>query len=351
MEDEAFPARETFGHLPDGRMVERLTLRAGPVTARVITYGAALQALLTPDRAGVIDDIVLGHDDLAGYLAHRGFFGATIGRVANRIAGARFTLDGREIRLPANDGPNTLHGGPEGFDRRLWQVDRATPERIALSLDSPDGDQGFPGRVTARALYTLEPIRHGAVLTIRLEAETDAPTPVALTHHSFFALPGAAALPGHRHSALDCRLTIPAARYLPVDAKAIPLDPAPVGATPFDFREGRQPATAMRSRSLEGYDHCLCLDGGPVLAEDPLSGRRLQLDTEEPGLQLYTGNILDGSVTGKRGHAYRAHDAFCLEPQLWPDAVNRPEGWCGRPAILRPGTPRVTTIRLRLTAD
>ncbi|MEI4471287.1 aldose epimerase family protein [Frigidibacter sp. MR17.24] len=350
MKDDRPPPAEIFGHLPDGQAIRRVTLTAGPVSARIITFGAALQALVTPDRDGTPDDIVLGHDDLQGYLDHRGCFGATIGRVANRIAGAGFTLDGRRYDLPANDGPNTLHGGPEGFDRRPWQIEALAPDAVTLSLVSPDGDQGFPGRLRATARYTLEPAAGGAVLTIALAAETDAPTPVSLTHHSFFALPGARALPGRPHSALDCRLTIPAARYLPVDADAIPRAPAPVGATPFDFRDGRQPATAMRSRSLAGYDHCLCLDPGTITAEDPVSGRRIAMTTDAPGLQLYTGNFLDGRVTGKNGHAYRAHDALCLEPQLWPDAVNRPEGWCGRPAILRPGGRHAVTIRIALSA-
>lgn len=343
--------REPFGTLPDGREVERLTLAAGGVTARIITFGAALQALVVPDRTGMPDDIVLGHDGLAGYLAHRSFFGATIGRVANRIAGGRFLLDGREVRLAVNEGSTTLHGGPDGWDRRLWQIEAESPGAVRLGLVSPAGDQGFPGRVHACVTYALSAEAGAAVLRITHEAQTDAPTPVAMTHHSFFALAGARGLAMRPRSALDYRLTVAAARYLPVDAHAIPRAPAPVGATPFDFRTGRLPVTAVRSGVIGGYDHCLCLDAGRAELFDPVTGRRMTLCTDQPGLQVYTGDALDGSVRGKNGRAYACQDAICLEPQTWPNAVNMPPG-PGLPSpILRPGTPYRAQMSLRFTAD
>lgn len=309
---------EPFGRMPDGTPVERITLRSGAITARIITYGATLQSLEVPDRQGEIDDIVLGHETLDGYLAHRSFFGATIGRVANRIAGGRFMLDGQAVQLPLNEPATTLHGGPDGFDRRNWRILSAGEDMVTLTLTSPDGDQGFPGAVEARVTYALR----GDTLTITHEATTDAPTPIAMTNHSFFALAGARALQERPHSALGYRLTVAASRYLPVDADMIPCDPAPVAATPFDFRTGRQPLTAVRSGVIAGYDHCLCLDEGRAELFDPATGRRMELITDQPGLQVYTGNFLDGSVTGKLGRAYSRHDAICLEPQAWPNAVN-----------------------------
>lgn len=364
-----------FGLMPDGAAVGRVVLRAGGVSAAVITLGAALQSLEVPDRTGRLDDIVLGHDGLAGYLAHRSFFGATIGRVANRIAGGRFELDGTVVQLARNDGDNSLHGGPEGFDRRNWQILERTPEAVTLGLISPDGDQGFPGRLQAQVSYALHAEAEGAVcLSITHSAVADAPTPVAMTNHSFFALAGAAALAARPQSALEYRLTVAASRYLPVDAHRIPTAVLPVGATPFDFRTGRAPATAMRCGAVPGgYDHCLCLDAPadghpgagnpaappaalppaalPVVAElfDPVSGRRMELMTDQPGLQVYTGNFLDGSVTGKLGHAYQAHDAICLEPQSWPDALNMPAGWGGGDILLRPGARYLARMALRFS--
>lgn len=338
---------EHFGLMPDGIPVPRVTLRAGGVTARIIAFGAALQSLDVPDRHGQIDDIVLGHDDLEGYLRHRSFFGATIGRVANRIAGGRFLLDGREILLAANEGATTLHGGPEGFDRRLWTVSDATERSVTLALVSADGDQGFPGELRARVTYGLEETPHGPVLTILHEAETDAPTPVAMTHHSFFALAGAKGLAERPRSALEYRLTVAASRYLPVDAALIPHDPISVTATPFDFRRGRQPLTAMRSGITPGYDHCLCLDSGQAELSDPVSGRRMLLHTDQPGLQVYTGGFLDGSVAGKSGRAYQENDAICLEPQSLPNAVNGPDA---ESVVLRPGETHRNWMRLTFLA-
>ncbi len=338
---------EAFGRTPEGVSVERITLRAGAARARVLTWGATLQSLEVPDARGDLDDVVLGHDDLAGYLNHRSFFGSTVGRVANRIAGGRFTLDGREVRLARNEGETTLHGGPEGFDRRLWRIEAAEEGFVRLTLTSPDGDQGFPGELRVRVTCSLAQEGEVAVLTILHEAEAEAPTPVALTNHSFFALAGARGLESRPQSALTYRFKAAASRYLPVDAARIPSFPAFVEGTPFDFRDGTQPLTGLAG----GYDHCLCLDQGRAELVDPVTGRRMELLTDQPGLQLYTGNFLDGSVRGKGGRAYARHDALCLEPQAWPDAVNMPPEWGAGSAILRPGERYAARIELRFSTE
>ena len=345
------PVSETFGHMPDGSPVTRITLRAGAVTARVMTYGAALQSLDLPDRHGDLQDVVLGHDDFAPYLAHRRFYGATVGRVANRIAGGRFTLDGAEHQLLTNEGSTTLHGGPDGFDRRNWTLLGMGEDEVVMGLVSPEGDQGFPGELRVTAHYALREDPQGTPrLSITLQAEGDAPCPVSLTNHSFFALAGVATLATRPKSALEMRLTVPAARYLPVDDLSLPTGVASVGATPFDFREGRMPLTAMRSGALAGYDHCLCLDGERIELVDPVSGRRMVMHTNLPGLQVYTGNYLDGSVPGKAGHAPRRHDAICLEPQHWPNAVNMPADWGAPDPVLRPGDRAETRLDLSFPA-
>ncbi|SDG54276.1 aldose epimerase family protein [Alloyangia pacifica] len=334
------PERHSFGHVRSSTPVERIVLRAGGVSAEVLTYGATLMSLRVPDREGRVDDIVLGFDDLQGYLDHRMFFGASVGRVANRIAGGRFTLDGRDYQLAQNEGETTLHGGPDGFDRRNWAVSELGDCSVTLEMVSHAGDQGFPGALTARAIYALRETSAGPCLSLSYEAETDAPTLVSMTNHSFFALAGLSALPDRPRSALEYRLKVPAARYLTVDEQLIPTGVAPVGASPFDFREGRQPLTAMRSGALEGYDHCLCLDSGEIELHDPTSGRLMRMSTNLPGLQVYTGNFLDGSVPSKGGYAARKHDAICLEPQIWPDAINMPQSWGAQSPVLRPGEVR-----------
>lgn len=336
-----------FGHLSDGTPVQSVTLRAGVVEARLITFGAALQSLILPDRNGVLDDVVLGHDDLAGYLAHRKNFGATVGRVANRIANGRFTLDGRTYELPQNNGANTLHGGPEGFDRRNWNIEETGPDCVVMGLTSDAGDQGFPGAVTVRTRYTLRQHERGVRLDIRYEGRTSAPTPLAMTHHSYFALAGHRSLRDRPASALEYDLTVPASRYLPTDMHQIPLAPAPVGATPFDFRDGRRCASAIRAGALAGYDHCLCLDLGNATLVDPITGRRMALTTDQAGLQVYTSNAFDGSLRGKGGIHYQPYDAICLEPQAWPNAVNMPPDICPCDVILRPDQ----TYRAAITLD
>lgn len=322
---------DVFGTLPDGRAVDRVTLRGEQgFEARIITYGAALQGLVAPDADGVCDDVLLGHDDVAGYLAHRQYFGATVGRYANRIANARFVLDGQTIRLNPNDGPHALHGGPDGFDRRLWQitkVEEGAQPAVTLLYVSADGEENYPGRLDVRVTYRLT---GPTELSVELVAKTSRPTVVNLTNHSFFNLDGVSA----HTDILDHRLTIAADHFLAIDESAIPLPgpPRAVAGTPFDFREAAAIGARIRAadqqlRNGRGYDHNYCLRdaGGLRLAarlEAPRCGRVMELLTNQPGLQVYSGNYLDGTKGGK-GRLHRQSDAICLEPQLWPDAPNR----------------------------
>lgn len=326
--------RETFGYLRSGAPVEKVTLRgATGFEVAVITFGAAVQALQVPDRHGQYADVVLGYDELAPYLAERRFFGATVGRYANRIAGGRFVLDGRSVQLPLNDGPNSLHGGPDGFDRQLWHIEAidVPAAAVTLSYASPDGEGGFPGAVSTRVTYAL---MGETDFSIAFEAVTDRPTIINLTHHGFFNLAGVA----DSADVLDHHLTIEADAFLPTDAAGIPSGgPQPVAGTPFDFTRPRPIGEHIRDayeqlRLRCGYDHNFCLRGGRTATprvsarvEHPPSGRVMTLMTDQPGLQFYSGNFLDGSIAGKGGRLYRQSDAFCLEPQIWPDAPNRPD--------------------------
>ena len=334
MADTPRLSRDRFGQLADGRPVERVVLRgAAGFEARIITFGAALQALIAADRSGACDDVVLGYDDLAGYLAERRFFGATIGRYANRIANARFVLDGTEVQLAANNGANALHGGLGGFDRQLWQItdmqDGAEP-KVTLAHTSADGEEGYPGRLDVHLTYHLT---GPSELSLSFTAKTDRPTVVNLTNHSFFHLDGVAA----DHGVLDHQLTVAADRFVAIDPAAIPLPEPPrsVAGTPMDFRKAIPIGARIRNGDQQlwhgkGYDHTFCLDGGGALhpaarLESPRSGRILELLTDQPGLQVYSGNYLDGTIRGKRGRLYRQSDAICLEPQIWPNAPNRPD--------------------------
>lgn len=326
--------RAPAGSLDDGTPVETITLTNDRgLSARVLTYGATLQALLVPDCRGVVTDVVLGSDDLRPYVSRPNYFGVTVGRYANRIGGASFTLDGARHQLPANDGPNSLHGGGRGFDKVVWRVvsvDHGPPARVVLAHRSPDGEAGYPGTLETTVTYALD--AQGA-LAITFEATTDRPTVVNMTNHAIFNLAGAGP-----QSALDHLLTIPARAYTPVSADLIPTgELRPVAGTPFDFRTPRRLAQDIRDgrdeqlRFGRGYDHNFALDKGltsvPELAarlEDPASGRVLEVLTTEPGLQVYTGNFLDGTYAGKSGRIYRMGDGIALEPQKFPDAPNKP---------------------------
>lgn len=328
--------REAAGTLGDGTVIEAVTLTgANRVSARIISFGATLQSLTAPDRKGELADVLLGFDDAADYARLPSYFGVTVGRYANRIAGGRFSLDGKSFQVSQNDKGNALHGGAIGFDKRPWRIVRVTQGRqasVTLALTSADGDQGFPGNVEAEVTYSLD---DAGSLTIRFYATTDRPTVINMTNHAIFNLAGEGA-PG---GALGHRLTIPAGSITPVDETLIPTGALrPVAGTVFDFRtartldqgirDGRDPQI-VRAR---GYDHNFALDKGltplPQLAarlDDPQSGRVLEVLSTEPGVQLYAGNFLDGSVIGKRGHIYRMGDGIALEPQKFPDAPNQPQ--------------------------
>lgn len=327
--------REAAGALKDGTAVEAITLSNDRgVSARILTYGATLQSMSGPDRQGRIADVVLGYDAVADYENHPNYFGVTVGRYANRIAGGRFTLDGRSYSLPLNDTLNSLHGGGQGFDKVVWRVAsvESGPEaRVVLSHVSPDGDAGYPGRLETTVTYSLD---EAGALTIAFAATTSAPTIVNMTNHAIFNLAGEGAPGGvERH-----RLTIPAAAYTPVDAGLIPTgELRAVEGSVFDFRtprvigDGLRDARDEQIRLGRGYDHNFALDKGrtdqPQLAarlEDPESGRVLEVLTTEPGVQVYSGNFLDGTLVGKGGHLYRMGDGLALEPQKFPNAPNTP---------------------------
>ena len=352
------PRVEAFGRLPDGSEVQRWTLSDDSgVTASVLTFGAILQSLDVPDRQGQFAGVVLGLPRLEDYLGSHPYLGATVGRYANRIAGGSFTLDGKQYALPLSDpaGPNTLHGGQNGFDKRLWQarpLSAGPGAAVELSRTSPDGEEGFPGTLHAVVRYTL----YRAELRIDYQATTDAPTVVGMTNHSYFNLAGEGS-----PSVLDHRLQIAADRYLPVDRHLIPEDrPRPVAATPFDFTAADTLGARIGSGDEQlgpacGYDHCWILDGGRAAdcrtvarLTHPGSGRGLSIATTEPGLQVYTANGFDGTLTGLGGRPYLRHSAVALETQPLPDSPNRPDF---PTVVLRPGLPYRSTTVYRFFAD
>ncbi len=325
---EAKVTKSVFGDMPDGTKVEIYTLEEGAIKARVMTYGARLVSLEVPDRTGKVADIVLGYESLAGYTADpKSYFGSIVGRYGNRIAHATFTLDGKRYQLPANDGVNTLHGGIKGFDKLLWQG-KEIPHGVELTLVSKDGDQGFPGTLTARVRYTLE----AHALKIEYFATTDKDTVLNLTNHSYFNLAGEG-----QGTILNHLVMIPADRYTPVDSGLIPTgELAPVAGTPLDFHH----PTAIGARINDdneqmklggGYDHNYVLNGKigtmqqSARVVEPTTGRVLTVETTQPGMQFYSGNFLDGTLHGKHGHVYGKHAGFCLETQHFPDSPNHPK--------------------------
>lgn len=351
--------RSAAGTLKDGTAVEAITLsNAHGVSARILAYGATLQSLIAPDRAGKPADIVLGYDDLASYVDHPNYFGVTVGRYANRIAGGKFTLDGKTYQLPLNDKVNSLHGGGKGFDKTLWTIvsTKSGPTAsVVLGHRSPDGEAGYPGNLDVTVTYWLD---EAGSLTIAFEAKTDKPTVVNMTNHAIFDLAGE----GSPQGATGHRLTIPASAITPVDATLIPTGKLlPVQDTVFDFRKGRIVSDGIRDgrdqqiRYGQGYDHNFALDKGltaaPELAarlEDPASGRVLEVLTTEPGVQFYTGNFLDGTFLGKKGHLYRMGDGIALEPQKFPDAPNKPAFVSAR---VDPGKPYRHVMIYRLSTS
>jgi aldose 1-epimerase len=326
--------QEPFGGLR-GQPVERYTLaNSSGMRVRILTYGGIIQSIEAPDRAARSANVSLGFADLDGYARHSTYFGALIGRFANRIARGCFTLDGVTYELPINDGPNSLHGGVEGFDTRVWQPALVREaERVGVKLwgTSPDGDQGYPGTLRLELTYTLD--MHNA-LRMEYRATTDRTTIVNLTNHTFFNLAGESA-----GNVEDHVLTLFADHYTPIDAALIPTGAIePVAGTPLDFRTATPIGERLRSgfeqlAFAHGYDHNYVInrpsaqDSSVLLAarvEHPASGRVLEVRTSEPGIQFYSGNFLDGSVVGASAKIYRQTDGFTLETQHYPDAPNHP---------------------------
>ncbi len=334
--------KSTFGKMPDGTAVDLYTLaNANGLSAKVSTYGAIITELHVPDGEGALGDVVLGFDNLEQYLKGHPFFGATVGRVANRIAKGRFTLDGKTYALATNNGPNHLHGGLKGFDKKVWRAEPQTGAAVRFTYTSPDGEEGYPGTLAAAVTMSLTDANE---LRLDYAATTDQPTPVNLTNHSYFNLAG-------EGSALDHEMMIAADYFTPSDSTLIPTgEISPVKGTPMDFTTP-QPIGARFSQlqtTPVGYDHNYVLNaGGKVLGlaarvQERTSGRVMEVHTTQPGVQFYSANFLNGSLTGKRGIVYPQHCAFCLETQHFPDSVNQPTF---PSVILRPGqTYRQTTI-------
>jgi aldose 1-epimerase len=344
------PVKELFGTLADGTEVHRWSLENGGTRMKVLSYGGIVQSLEVPDRRGRYANVSLGFDDLADYVASSPYFGALIGRYGNRIGRGRFTLDGTEYQVSVNDGENSLHGGAQGFDKRVWDVEpftEGTDTGLRLRHTSADGEMGYPGTLRTTVTYTLT--RSGD-WRIDYEATTDRPTVVNLTSHVYFNLAGESS-----GTVYDHELSIAASRYTPVDSGLIPTgERARTAGTPFDFRRAKTVGEDIRAPHQQllygqGFDHNWVLDKGitarpehVATLRDPRSGRTMRIATTEPGLQFYSGNFLDGTLVGTGGSVYRQGDALCLETQHFPDSPNKPSF---PSTVLRPGqTYRSTTV-------
>jgi aldose 1-epimerase len=340
---DAGVAKADFG-TADGQPITLYTLtNSHGMSISVMNYGAILVKVMAPDKAGKMDDVVLGYDDISGYLSKGDpYFGATVGRYGNRIAKGKFSLDGKEYTLAVNNGPNALHGGLKGFDKQVWKADISStnPPAVTFSRVSPDGEEGYPGALTTSVKYTLTDKNE---IKINITATTDKPTVLNLTHHSYFNLSGGGPV-------LDDSVTINADAYTPVDETLIPTgEIKKVAGTPMDFRKPHTIGERIDQIPGKpvGYDHNFVLnhygDGVREIAMvvDPKSGRRLTVSSDQPGVQFYTGNFLDGTVTGKVGKVYEQHTAFCFEPQHFPDSPNEPKF---PSVVLRPGKTYHSTI-------
>lgn len=364
---ELFPVKEEsmpitlhmtpFGKTPAGDEVTLYTLRNGQgMEIAVMNYGAILTSVKVPDSKGQVADIALGFDSLEGYLGTQPYMGATVGRYANRIAKGRFTLNGEQYTLAVNNGANALHGGLKGFDKKIWRAKSVSSDdgpAVEMTYVSPDGEEGYPGTLTATVTYSLS---NDNEVRIHYKATTDADTVLNLTNHSYFNLAGAG-----KGTILDHMVAINADRFTPVDSGLIPTgELKSVEGTPFDFRT----PTAIGARIDEtgdeqiklggGYDHNFVLNGGAgnlrfaARAKEPVSGRVMEVFTDQPGLQFYTGNFLDGSVTGKGGIQYEKRFGFCMETQHFPDSPNKPEF---PSVLLKPGETFETTTVYKFSTE
>jgi len=339
--EESLIRKESFGKTPDGPVDLYTITNAKGVELRVTNYGGIIVSLRLPDKNGSPADIVLGYDNLDGYLKNPAYFGAIVGRYANRIANGKFTVDGIEYHLAKNNGPNSLHGGLKGFDKVIWRAEPFTDQQgsgLILSFASKDGEEGYPGNLKTKVTYTLTDQNE---LKIDYEATTDEATPLNLTSHSYFNLSGEG-----NGDILKHELTLNADRFTPVDQTEIPTgDLRSVNGTPMDFTKSTLVGARINDNYEQllighGYDHNFVLnrkgDGLQLAASvrDPRTGRVLEVYTTEPGVQLYTGNFLDGTITGKQSHVYNKHAALCLETQHFPDSPNHANF---PSAILQPG--------------
>ena len=353
-------AKTEFGKTPDGKQVDLYTLtNAHGMKAKIITYGGIITELDAPDREGKMGDVVLGFDNLPSYLAGSPYFGALIGRVANRVAKGRFTLDGKEYKLFVNNGPNALHGGEKGFDKVIWRPEPIEnvfdKDSVSLKLTylSPSGEEGYPGNLTVHVTYTLT---NENALRIDYTATTDKATPLNLTNHSYFNLggPGSGDILGHE-------VMIAADKYTPVDGTMIPTgEIKAVKGTPLDFTKPTTIGARIDELKADdatanpgGYDHNYVLRGDNkeralvASVHEPKSGRTMEVYTTEPGLQFYTGNFLDGKLKGKNGVVYKKHQAFCMEADHFPDSVNHPDF---PSTILEPGRTYTQTTVYKFSA-
>jgi aldose 1-epimerase len=330
--------KESWGKTKEGTPVALYTLKDGDLTVRITTFGARIVSIMAPDRKGHMADVVLGYDSVTGYENDTStYFGAIVGRYGNRIKRGEFSIDGHAYHVPVNNNGNALHGGPAGYSTKVWEA-RPLADGVEMTMVSPDGDMGFPGKLVLHVDYRLV----GKTLKIDYSATTTKPTVLNPTNHSYFNLAG-----DGRDNVLGTILMIPADRYTPTDAVSIPTgELAPVAGTPFDF----QKPTAIGARVhddnaqlklAKGYDHNLVLDSKPsnglhlaAEAYDPMSGRTLTVQTTEPGVQFYGGNFLDGTQHGKDGVSYQQYAGFCLETQHFPDSPNEPKF---PSTLLRPG--------------
>lgn len=315
-----------FGMTKGGEEVRELTLDNGVLTCKVLTFGATLRVLTVPGRSGTVD-VVLGYDTLEQYETEGGFFGAVVGRYANRIAGGRFVLNGEEYALARNDGPNHLHGGTVGYSHRVWTVERLTAEEAVLTLDSPDGEEGYPGHLRVKVTYALE----GDALSIHYEAVGDRDTPCNLTNHSYFNLAGQGS-----GTVLDQEMKLYCSFYTPTDSTSIPLGTIdPVEGTPMDLRQPT-PIGAHLDEPFQqlvwgrGYDHNFVIDGQPgtmrpaAMARSQAAGVVMEVETNSPGVQFYTANFVEEGRKGKEEACYGCRHGFCLETQHFPDTPNQP---------------------------
>lgn len=340
-----------FGKTPDGQSVELYTLRNSKgMEAQICNYGGIVTTLKVPGNDGKFDDVVLGYDNLDGYLKSSPFFGCIVGRYGNRIGGAKFTLDGKTYTLAVNNGPNSLHGGIKAFDKVVWKVVKATGNSLELQYTSKDGEEGFPGNLDVTAIYSVTDDNE---LCLDYKAKTDKPTVLNLTHHSYFNLAGQGTgdILGHE-------VFINSDKITPVNKDLIPTgDYASVEGTPLDFRTPTAIGARIDSPDQQlqfgsGYDHNWVINkpanhlGLQARAYDPKTGRVMEVWSTEPGVQFYTGNFLDGTITGKGGAVYKRRSGFCFEPQHYPDSPNKPNF---PSVVLRPGQTFKSTIIYRFS--